>query len=176
MNTTTSEQLILGIVAEEPRHGYDIEKLIVQRGMRKWADIGFSSIYYVLDKLGGKGLVQSTPARGKEKKQYSITEQGLRELKEAAAHLIAQRKPANTHFMTGVAVSNFLTDAVFSEALVQRRAELTRDLMALKAQQSTAMHVPLAAQRLFSLSEALIVAELGWIAEQLKGDTHESTR
>ena len=51
IKTSLTEELILGILAEQPHHGYQIEKLIVDRGMRKWTDVGFSSIYYVLEKL-----------------------------------------------------------------------------------------------------------------------------
>ena len=58
IKTSLTEELILGILAEQPHHGYQIEKLIVDRGMRKWTDVGFSSIYYVLEKLEKKGLAK----------------------------------------------------------------------------------------------------------------------
>ena len=45
IKTSLTEELILGILAEQPHHGYQIEKLIIDRGMRKWTDVGFSSIY-----------------------------------------------------------------------------------------------------------------------------------
>jgi DNA-binding PadR family transcriptional regulator len=45
--------------------------------MRKWTEVGFSSIYYVLEKLELKGLATSTDAQGNEKKQYSITDTGV---------------------------------------------------------------------------------------------------
>ena len=68
-----TETIILGIVAEQPTHGYDINKVLEIRNVRKWADIGFSSIYYVLDKLESKKLVTSDTSSGKEQKKYSIT-------------------------------------------------------------------------------------------------------
>ena len=48
---TNTELAILGLVAEQPKHGYQIEQDIAARGMRDWTEIGFSSIYYVLNKL-----------------------------------------------------------------------------------------------------------------------------
>ena len=48
---TNAELAILSLVAEQPRHGYEIENVIEQRGMRAWTEIGFSSIYYILKKL-----------------------------------------------------------------------------------------------------------------------------
>ena len=53
---TNAELAILSLVAEEPRHGYDIEQVIEARGMRDWTEIGFSSIYYLLKKLEKSGL------------------------------------------------------------------------------------------------------------------------
>ncbi|QBJ94950.1 hypothetical protein ERC79_02460 [Rhodococcus sp. ABRD24] len=40
-----------GLLAEQPRHGFDLEKVIDARGIRQWTDIGFSSIYRLLGKL-----------------------------------------------------------------------------------------------------------------------------
>ena len=48
---TNPELAILSLIAEKPRHGYDIEQVIEARGMREWTEIGFSSIYYLLNKL-----------------------------------------------------------------------------------------------------------------------------
>jgi DNA-binding PadR family transcriptional regulator len=53
---TDAELLLLGLVAEMPRHGYELDQVIQQRGMREWTEIGFSSIYFVLGKLEKLGL------------------------------------------------------------------------------------------------------------------------
>ena len=76
MVISLNEQLILGILTEGPQHGYHIEQVITERGMRQWSDIGFSSIYYILDKLEKKGLADSKSSKGKEKKEYQITDKG----------------------------------------------------------------------------------------------------
>ena len=41
---TDGELLVLGLLAEMPRHGYELEQVIAQRSMREWTRIGFSSI------------------------------------------------------------------------------------------------------------------------------------
>ena len=56
---TNAELAILSLIAEQPRHGYDIEQVIEARGMREWTEIGFSSIYYLLKKLEKDGLIES---------------------------------------------------------------------------------------------------------------------
>ena len=56
---TNAELAILSLIAERPRHGYDIEQVIEARGMREWTEIGFSSIYYLLKKLEKEGMITS---------------------------------------------------------------------------------------------------------------------
>ena len=63
---TDAEMLVLGLVAEMPRHGYQLEQVIEERGMREWTQIGFSSIYFVLSKLETMKLVAAKrPAEAK---------------------------------------------------------------------------------------------------------------
>ncbi|MFN8510961.1 MAG: PadR family transcriptional regulator [Deinococcaceae bacterium] len=168
MKLSLSEHLVLGILAEQARHGYDIEKVITERGMRKWTDIGFSSIYYVLDKLETKELVVSINSRGKEKKQYLITEKGIVMLKVEAKNLIAERKPANTHLMTGLATSHLIEEAEFARLLEQRKAELISDLRALQNKRLAVKDAAQSAHRLFNLSEVLLEAELSWIEKEIE--------
>lgn len=168
MNLSLTEQLILGILVEQPRHGYDIEKLIIERGMRKWMPIGFSSIYYALDKLEAKGLIVSASHHGKEKKQYSVTDEGVDELKGQAKKLVKERQPANTHFVTGLATSGLIDASEFTELLRQRKASISFDLRALQTKRLAIKAMPEAARRLFSLSEVLLDAELNWINKEIE--------
>ena len=56
---TDAELVLLGLVAEQPRHGCQLEAVIAERGERGWTALGFSSIHYLLDKLDSRGLVSS---------------------------------------------------------------------------------------------------------------------
>lgn len=168
MKLSLSEQLILGILSEQARHGYDIEKIIIERGMRKWTVVGFSSIYYVLERLEEKGLATSSNTQGNEKKQYSITNGGVSVLKAETKKRIAERMPANTHFMTGLATSNLIGASELAKSLEQRKVELASDLEALKDKQFTIENIPQSARRLLELGETLLEAELRWINKELE--------
>ena len=168
MKLSLSEQLILGILSEQARHGYDIEKIIIERGMRKWAVVGFSSIYYVLERLEEKGLATGDDTQGNEKKQYSITNGGVSVLKAETKKRIAERMPANTHFMTGLATSNLIGASELAKSLEQRKVELASDLEALKDKQFTIENIPQSARRLLELGETLLEAELSWINKELE--------
>ena len=168
MKLSLSEHLILGILSEQARHGYDIEKIIIERGMRKWAVVGFSSIYYVLERLEEKGLATGDDTQGNEKKQYSITNGGVSVLKAETKKRIAERMPANTHFMTGLATSNLIGVSELAKSLEQRKVELASDLEALKDKQFTIENIPQSARRLLELGETLLEAELRWINKELE--------
>lgn len=168
MKLSLSEQLILGILSEQARHGYDIEKIIIERGMRKWAVVGFSSIYYVLERLEEKGLATGDDTQGNEKKRYSITNGGVSVLKAETKKRIAERMPANTHFMTGLATSNLIGASELAKSLEQRKVELASDLEALKDKQFTIENIPQSARRLLELGETLLEAELRWINKELE--------
>ena len=58
-SVTNAELAVLSLLAEKPMHGYQIEQTIQSRGMREWTEIGFSSIYYILEKLHSRGCVES---------------------------------------------------------------------------------------------------------------------
>ena len=90
---TNAELAILSLVVEQPRHGYHIEQTIVQRNMRDWTDVGFSSIYYVLGKLETAGLVISkrepAPRSGPARRVYSATDEGVAAMHQEALKAIA---------------------------------------------------------------------------------------
>ena len=77
---TNAELAILSLIVEAPRHGYEIEQIIQERGMREWTEIGFSSIYYLLNKLEKKKFIESqlqeSDGKGPAKKVYYSTEAG----------------------------------------------------------------------------------------------------
>lgn len=70
--------VVLGLVAEYPCHGKDINKRIEERGMRNWTAIGKSSIYGVLKTLKRKGLLDSWVEEEDNRivKIYQLTSKG----------------------------------------------------------------------------------------------------
>ena len=136
--------------------------------MRKWTDIGFSSIYYILERLESKGLAKSTKSQGKEKKLYSVTATGTSVLKNESKKLIEERRPANTDLMTGLATSQLVGDIELKNALQQRKVVLAADLKALHDKIPSFEYMPRSAKQLFSLSEVLLRAELNWVNKELK--------
>jgi hypothetical protein len=89
-------------------------------------------------------------------------------LKAETKKRIAERMPANTHFMTGLATSNLIGASELAKSLEQRKVELASDLEALKDKQFTIENIPQSARRLLELGETLLEAELRWINIELE--------
>ena len=96
-----TETAILGLLYNKPMYGYEVEKVIEDRKMRNWASIGFSSIYYILNKLEKKELLHSefVTTNGKpSRKVYSISDDGKTVLKENITSFISQVTKEHSNF------------------------------------------------------------------------------
>jgi DNA-binding PadR family transcriptional regulator len=90
---TNAELAVLGLIVERPRHAYEIDQVVQERGMRDWTDVGFSSIYYLLHKMERAGFVEgcdhTSKSKGPTRKVYSPTAEGLTAWTEASLEALA---------------------------------------------------------------------------------------
>ena len=156
---TNAELAILTLIAEKPRHGYDIEQVIEARGMRDWTEVGFSSIYYLLKKLEQGGLVKShvqvSEGRGPARKVYQITGEGHRELQQAALAAIAEAEAPNTGFLLGLSVLPALPRKQAMQALQTYYDRLQLRVEALQKKTAENVFMPLHVKAMFDYSLVL---------------------
>lgn len=79
VDISDKEFIILGMLAQKPMYGYEIDKEIQETSMREWTDLAFSSIYYILNKLEKKELILSETVKNEKnqtKKIYTVTSVG----------------------------------------------------------------------------------------------------
>jgi len=167
---TDAELAILSIVAEGPVHGYDIQTIITQRGLRAWTNIGVSSIYYVLEKLERQGLVESQGAAGKRgpsHRQYRITPAGFGVLQTAVADLVSTPREYASGFGLGLANLHVLSPAQIKTAFVAYRQELASRLAQARdrLRQLQADNAPFQIQAVFRHHIAMLNGELEWIRD-----------
>lgn len=167
---TDAELTILSLVSEGARYGHEIQQIIDDRGLREWLTIGFSSIYYILNKLEQQNLLTSelrsdgrTPAR----KIYQITEQGRGVLQTAISDLLRQPRSIGSGFELGLANLYALKPRQVYKVLSDHQDDLQDRLEAIE--QSWQRHqdedetVPDHIRALFTHSIALMRAELEWL-------------
>jgi DNA-binding PadR family transcriptional regulator len=174
---TNAEMAILSLIIEKSRHGYEIEQVIEEREMRNWTEVGFSSIYYILNKLEKKGLIEGQlekpSGRGPARKVYHITTAGLDAYQEATIQALSTPIPPYSSFLLGL--SNLQSvpteDALqalhqYHQKMVERAEHLRRRWDAQEPQLRFNVNA------LFDLSMTLIDAELSWVTNfihQLEG-------
>jgi DNA-binding PadR family transcriptional regulator len=165
---TNTELAILSLIVEQPRHGYEIEQVILERGMRDWTEIGFSSIYYILKKLQQNGWLRSrlaeTSEQGPARKVYSVTEAGYAVWREAILNALSTPPQINSSFQLGLANLPGIprNDALAALRNYRDRLAERHDYVKVRwthGGESLPDHV----NGMFDLSVTLLEAELQWL-------------
>ena len=160
---TDSDLLVLGLIAEKPRHGYDLEQVIEERGMREWTEIGFSSVYYVCNKLLKLGVIAADePKSPKARKQYSITLKGREVLNDRC--LTALREPAavRSPIILGLLHWPFLDQQQAIKALNERSQEIAVEIKRLEAVRVKRQPLPEYVNAVFDFSLGQLAVEAAW--------------
>ena len=163
---TNAELTILGLIAEQPRHGYDIEQSIEVRGMREWTEIGFSSIYYLLNKLETAGLVegrlQQAEGKGPARKVYTITSQGRQTLVEGALAALSVPQSGSSPFLLALANYPILPREQLLSALNSYAARLEQSAQRVQQRAEAQRPLPPFVEAMFDYSRVMLEAERRW--------------
>jgi DNA-binding PadR family transcriptional regulator len=163
---TKAELAILGLVVEKPRHGYEIEQVIEERGMREWTEVGFSSIYYLLKKLEREGLVAGAleeATRGPARKVYQTTEAGREALLAASLEALSAPQRCPSSLLLGLAHLPGIPPAEARAALEAYRAALGQRLEHLRERWNDQRPLPYFVDAMFDHSLTMVRAELDWV-------------
>ena len=135
--SSDADIVLLSLLAEQPRHGYDLDRVIEQRGYRQWTSLAFSSVYYLLKRLSKRGLLEPDEGSQGRRTVFRVTEAGRRELRQAAGERVLAPAPPSAGVLPALNAYSRLDDPALA-ALLARRAEalLGRldELRALRAQ------------------------------------------
>ncbi|MCA9406869.1 MAG: helix-turn-helix transcriptional regulator [Candidatus Omnitrophica bacterium] len=114
-----SALIVLSLLGERKMHGYDIEKMIWNRGFKYWTDIGKTSIYNSLKILEEKKLVSSITEQGggPTRKVFEITNLGRATLKAQGTSFLSNPRNPRHDMDLGVYILPFLTERQRVEAL-----------------------------------------------------------
>ncbi|WP_433722895.1 PadR family transcriptional regulator [Actinoplanes sp. CA-051413] len=166
---TPAELLVMGLLAERPRHGYDLDQVIAARGMREWTPIAFSSLYYLLRKLETDGLIAPVTGGSPRRRVYAPTSAGRQLTAEATRRALATLSPPHPPVLIGLANAPMLDRATTVEALHARGRAITAELERLTAHRDQqAAGAPPAVAALFDYALAMLDAEHGWVRRTIE--------
>lgn len=164
MILTPAEFVVLGLVIERPRHGYDLDQTIAERGIRAWTNVAFSSIYYVLGKLEARQFVESDHGvRSTSRRVYSATETGRSAAAEATAEVLEGAAPSFSSFVIGLSNVDLIDSTQFQLLIRARAAVLSEQVELIEATRDAQGELPRAALLVFSYTLSAVVAERDWI-------------
>ena len=103
---TKNDLVILGLLKEQPMHGYQIKHQIEYRKLDHWARVSLASIYYTLNRLEEKGFISAHHEKvGKmpERTVYRLTPKGEKRLSRLVEKALVTDKIPQDDFSVGVA-------------------------------------------------------------------------
>ncbi len=165
---TDAELAVMSLLAEKPMHGYQIDQIIEERGMRDWTNIGFSSIYYILEKLRTIGWLESAleygEGKGPARKIYSLTTSGRDAWKRAVISALSHPRRSNSNFQLGLSNLLLLEKEHIVSALEEYVIELEQKYKQVMGKFTNYEgNLPWSASAMFDLSLTQIRTELNWV-------------
>jgi DNA-binding PadR family transcriptional regulator len=176
---TNAELAVLSLIVEQPRHGYEIEQVIEERGMREWTEVGFSSIYYLLKKLERDGMIEGRleeGGRGPARKVYHATPAGRQVMHAGMLDALAAPQRSYPPLQLGLAGLPGLSQDEALAALHRYREALAARLAQVQTNWEGKGSLPYFVDAMFDYSVTMLRAEMAWIewfihtAERQKGD------
>jgi len=167
------EFMLLQMIAEcRQASGYEMMKLVDQRGYREWANIGTTSIYAGLKKLSDKGWIASEESDGKSGKgpmptRFALTEAGTAQLRNEIVDSLSSTRERDNRFDLGLAALPYIGKDEAVVALRQRLDFLREAAERIKQKYESqgGFRLPLNVRALFLHPIGLIESELAFVAK-----------
>jgi DNA-binding PadR family transcriptional regulator len=129
---TTPDLVLLSLLAERPMHGYQANLELERRDVRDWAGISRPQVYYSLEKLSKRGMIQSSetgePVAGPERAVYCTTPKGRAALADALEREEWATQRDRPPFLTWLALSSRAKAGVVRMQIRRRKDYLQEQL------------------------------------------------
>ena len=179
---TTPDLVLLSLLAERPRHGYQANLELERREVRDWAGISRPQVYYSLQKLAHAKLIRpagrAQTAAGPEHQAYATTAKGRAALADALERddwTTARDRPP---FLTWMALSWQARPGIFETQIRRRREflqkELARERATLRAIRAEVGHRFHEAVWMVSLTIQQFRTELRWLRKLAREARHRA--
>ena len=168
---TKIDLVLLGLLMEQPRHGYDIKQEIERRDMKNWVGISTPSIYNGLSRLERQGALTARQESGKHhagRTVYSITEAGRNSFRRGLLTALVDMEHPYFQVLTGVGFSHLLKKDQLLENLEtrQRSLEAWLDVLGRERERNRERKLyPITSDFIIDYYKRLLAMEAEWITE-----------
>ena len=170
--------VLLGLLMEQPRHGYDIKQEIDQRDMRNWVGISTPSIYNGLSRLERQGALEARKEPGGQhgdRTVYTITGQGRNLFQQNLQQAFTELEHPLFQILLGIGFAHLSDHKPLLESLETRRRGLEswREVLTqVKRNNIEAKQYPITSGFIIEYYERLLAMEADWldmVREQIAG-------
>ncbi|MBC7806732.1 MAG: PadR family transcriptional regulator [Akkermansiaceae bacterium] len=171
---TTPDLVLLGLLSEKPRHGYEINAELARRNVEDWAGVSRPQVYYSLKKLAGLGMIAATAqarekgVRSAERQVYAVTTEGLTALREGLTREEWATEQSLPPFLTWLALAPYATQEAAQKVIELRESVLRAEIAREEEHLIVIRDHPAAAARMGELMVTHKIAqwraELAWLA------------
>jgi DNA-binding PadR family transcriptional regulator len=126
---TKNELVVLGLLNQQPMHGYQLFHEIEKSNMETWAQVNLASIYNTLDRLKRAKMVEAKkekPGKMPEREVFHITSKGKHKLSSLVEKAITDNRMPENNFCVGVAFLFGLPKKRALECLEEKKKNLKR--------------------------------------------------
>lgn len=120
---------VLTLIGDGARYGYEIDRLIEDRGYREWVDIRMPSVYKALRELEERCLIAGEKSEGglrPSRKTYSLTSEGRKVLKDQIRQCLRDPPRPKTIFDLGMSAMFMLSQQEVLDALHEQVSGIDR--------------------------------------------------
>lgn len=165
--------LLLGLLSEGSRHGYDLLQEIERREMDQWIGVSTQGVYKGLARLETRGLLELRTVSGDshpDRNVYAITPAGRDRFRELAHRSLGELSKPFFPVLWGVGFMHLLDQADFLAQLEARKEQLKgarRDLENYRHRHEE-MGGTLQADAITEYYHDLVEMELAWLARLVR--------
>jgi DNA-binding PadR family transcriptional regulator len=170
MRASKVEVVVLGLLAEGPKYGYQLLERFRSRGMGLWVEVGRASVYQTLRRLEGHRLVSGRSQEGTDgpdRRVYRITAAGRARLRAGVSERCRDAGPIETDAGLALGFVHLLPLDDARRAVAEREAAVRGWRSRIAEERARVAPGPdpgrAVALRMLELQEALAAAEERWL-------------
>jgi DNA-binding PadR family transcriptional regulator len=177
------ELAILGLLKEQPMHGYQLSRELSEQLGGLWR-VSYGSLYPSLRRLQKQGAIETdadAPAQGRRKTVYRITSEGERLFLELLQETPQDSQSEDARFRIRLAFFRYLPPETRIRLLERRRGALEERLGHIRDSLRTRRRVDDYTLALMERGATTTESDIAWLsglieAERAKSDTRGSQR
>jgi DNA-binding PadR family transcriptional regulator len=168
---TLPDLVVLSVLSEKPRHGYQLVAELEAREVKDWAAISRPQVYYSLNKLLRTKLIQKYadhgPSMGPDRTIFKVTPRGEDELAKSLSETVWAKQRVCPPFLAWMALSAHLPKDAVSRMFQERRAylkvQLRRETLTLASFEGETGPMVIAGKLMVDLTVRTFELELKWL-------------